>query len=53
MPEAFATYDRLWAGLGTSHRLPTGMVMVSRSQTDWSGRATELDRPHRLLSPRR
>lgn len=53
MPQAFATYDRLWADLGTTHYLPTGMVMVSRSQTDWSARAAELDRlnvPHRLLS---
>jgi sarcosine oxidase/sarcosine oxidase subunit beta len=54
MPQAFATYDRLWTDLGTTHYLPTGMVMVSRSQTDWSERAKELDRLkvlHRLLSP--
>lgn len=53
MPQAFATYDQLWADLGTSHYLPTGMVMVSRSETDWSERAAELDRlnvSHRLLS---
>ena len=54
MPQAFATYDRLWADLGATHFLPTGMVFVSRSAADWSAAAAELDRmniPHRLISP--
>src|SRR6218665_3649878 len=35
MPEAFATYDQLWADLGPSHYLPTGMVYVSRGGPDF------------------
>jgi len=53
MPDAFATYDRLWADLGTSHYLPTGMVYVTRGGEDWyPPAAAELDRmavPHRAL----
>lgn len=54
MPQAFAAYERLWADLGTTHYLPTGMVMVSRSKSDWAEQAAELDRlsvSHRMLSP--
>ncbi|MDB5614323.1 MAG: dependent oxidoreductase [Devosia sp.] len=54
MPQAFAVYDELWADIGATHYLPTNMVFVSRSETDWSASAAELDRvniPHRLISP--
>ena len=54
MPEAFATYGQLWADIGATHYLPTNMVFVSRTETDWSASAAELDRvnvPHRLISP--
>jgi glycine/D-amino acid oxidase-like deaminating enzyme len=54
MPQAFAAYDALWADIGTTHYLPTNMVFVSRSDTDWSASAAELDRvniPHRLIPP--
>ncbi|MET3927031.1 FAD-dependent oxidoreductase [Devosia sp. 2618] len=44
MPHAFATYDRLWADLGASHYLPTGMVYVSRTGADgYASAAAELD----------
>lgn len=44
MPDAFATYDALWQDLGERHYLPTGMVYVSRKQTDWyEAGAAELD----------
>ena len=53
MPHAFAAYDRLWADLGTSHYLPTGMAYIARTDIDWHGAAAEeLDRlkiSHRLL----
>ena len=53
MPQAFAVYDELWADLGATHYLPTNMVFVSRSETDWSASMAELDRfgiTHRVLS---
>jgi sarcosine oxidase/sarcosine oxidase subunit beta len=54
MPHAFAAYDRLWADLGTSHYLPTGMAYIARTDIDWHGAAAEeLDRlkiSHRSLS---
>jgi glycine/D-amino acid oxidase-like deaminating enzyme len=44
MPQAFATYAELWKDLGETHYLPTGMVYVSRTETDWyEAGATELD----------
>ncbi|KKC36671.1 FAD-dependent oxidoreductase [Devosia epidermidihirudinis] len=53
MPSAFATYDQLWADLGATHYLPTGMVYVSRTDDEWYARgAVELDRlgvSHRQL----
>lgn len=55
MPQAFATYDQLWADLGNSHYLPTGMVYVSRTEEDWyPAAAAELDKvgiDHRQLAP--
>ena len=55
MPEAFATYEQLWADIGAVHYLPTGMVYVSRTSADWYAQgAAELDRlgiAHRPLGP--
>lgn len=54
MPQAFATYERLWGDLGTQHYLPTGMVYVSRTGQDWyTNAAAQLDAvglPHRPVS---
>ena len=35
MPEAFRTWDRLWADIGTSHYEPTGAVYVLRHDNGW------------------
>ncbi|SEP67143.1 sarcosine oxidase/sarcosine oxidase subunit beta [Devosia sp. YR412] len=54
MPQAFATYDQLWADIGATHYMPTNMVFVARENTDWSASAAELDRvgvSHRIISP--
>ncbi|ARO15491.1 sarcosine oxidase [Ketogulonicigenium robustum] len=34
MPHAFATYDRIWQDIGTSHYLPTGIVYAMRGGAD-------------------
>jgi sarcosine oxidase len=34
--EAYAAWDRLWADLGRSHYLETGMLMTAREPGDWA-----------------
>ena len=34
--EAYAAWDRLWADLGRSHYVETGMLMTAREPTDWA-----------------
>lgn len=41
MPQAFATYEELWADLGVRHLHPTKLVYLGRQQSDWYARSAE------------
>ena len=44
MPEAFRTWERLWADIGTSHYEPCGATYVLRQDTGWyAGTSASLD----------
>ena len=54
MPDAFRTYDELWADLGTSHFHPASLVYLGRRDTGFhDAAAPDLDAmgiPHRRLA---
>ena len=39
--EAFAAWDRLWADLGDSHYVETGVLALSRAAGDWTDRGRD------------
>ena len=39
--EAFAAWDRLWADLGASHYVETGVLAISTQEGDWADRARD------------